>query len=130
MGLPKEFLCDNASILRSDFLMASAELSGIEKYHSVIYRHYSNGRAESAVQGVMIVLRKYFCQRGGDWYHALPVAVWGLKDLLKIVAPYSPHRLVFRRDPPDFEECPPYVSDEGIEDALEFSRVWRVSVSA
>ena len=120
MGLPQEFLCDNASILNSDFLTTLAELSGIEKYHSVIYRHNSNGRAESAVQGVMMALRKYLCQRGGDWYHALPVAVWGLNDLPGIVAPYSPHRLVFGRDPPGFGDCPPYVSEEGSEDALDF----------
>ena len=120
MGLPQEFLCDNASILNSDFLTTLAELSGIEKYHSVLYRHNSNGRAESAVQGVMMALRKYLCQRGGDWYHALPVAVWGLNDLPGIVAPYSPHRLVFGRDPPGFRDCPLYVSEEGSEDALDF----------
>ena len=67
-----------------------------------------------------MALRKYLCQRKGDWYHALPVTVWGLNDLPGIVAPYSPHRLVFGRDPPGFGDCPPYVSEEGSEDALDF----------
>ena len=116
----RNFLCDNASILNSDFLTTLAELSGIEKYHSVIYRHNSNCRAESAVQWVMMALRKYLCQRGGDWYHALPVAMRGPNDLPGIVAPYSPHRLVFWRESPDFWDCPPYVAEEGSEDALDF----------
>ena len=57
MGLPQEFLCDNASILNSDLLTTLAELSGIEKYQTVIYKRNSNGRAESVVQGVTMALR-------------------------------------------------------------------------
>ena len=68
-----------------------------------------------------MALRKYLCQRGGDWYHALPVAVCGLNDLPGIVAPYSPQRLFFGRDPPGFGDCSPYVSEEGSEDAINFS---------
>ena len=86
MGLPAEFLCDNSTLLNSQFLTTLAELSGIDKYHSVVYRHNSNLRAESAVQGVMMALRKYLCQQGGSWYHALPMGVWGLNDLPGIVA--------------------------------------------
>ena len=67
-----------------------------------------------------MALRKYLSQRWGDWYHALPVAVWGLNDLPGIVALYSPHRLVFGRDPPGFGDCPLYLSEEGSEDALDF----------
>ena len=120
MGLPNEFLCDNAGILNSDFLTTLAELSGVEKYHSVIHRHNSNGLVESAVQGVMMALHKYFSQRGGHWYHALPMAVWGLENLPGMVAPHSPHRLVFGRDPPGFRDCPPFLSKEGSDDALDF----------
>ena len=86
MGLPVEFLCDNFTLLHSQFFTTLAELSGIDKYHSVVYRHKSNRRPESAVQGVMMALRKYLCQQGGSWYHALPMGVWGLSDLPGIVA--------------------------------------------
>ena len=68
----------------------------------------------------MMALWNYSRQRGGDWYHALPVAMWGLKDLPGIVAPYSPHRLVFGRHPSGFEDCPLYLSEEGSEEALDF----------
>ena len=56
-----------------------------------------------------MALRKYLCHCGGNWYHALPVAVWGLNDPPGIVAPYSLHRLVIGRDPPGLGDCPPYV---------------------
>ena len=121
IGLPAEVLCDNSTLLNSQSLTTVAELSGIEKHHSVVYRHDSNGGAESAVQGVMIALRKYLCQLRGSWYHALPMAVWGLNDLQGIVAPYSPHRPVFGRDPPGLGDCLlPHVAEEGSEDALGF----------
>ena len=52
--------------------------------------------------------------------HALPLALWSLNDLPGVVSPYSPHRLVFGRDPVGFGDCPPYEVEEGHKDALEF----------
>ena len=57
-----------------------------------------------------------------DWIYALPFALWGLNDLPGPVAPYSPHRLVFGRDPIRFGEVPPLTVDTWVEDATEYFR--------
>ena len=54
--------------------------------------------------------------------HVLPFGLWGLNDLPGEVAPYSPHRLVFGRDPIAFASIPPpppTVDDTGVEVATE-----------
>ena len=57
-----------------------------------------------------------------DWIYALPFALWGLNDLPGPIAPDSPHRLVFGRDPIGFGEVPPLTVDTGVEDATEYFR--------
>ena len=120
MGLPKEILSDNAPIINSAFLNALCKMSGIEKHNSVIYNHKTNGRAESAVKAVVHSLRKFLAQRGGNWYDSLPLATWAMNDLPGVIAPYSPHRLVFGRDPIGWGECPPIALGEGCESAVDF----------
>ena len=66
-----------------------------------------------------MALRKFLNQRPRSWYHALLLALWGLNDLPGLVAPYSPHRLVFGRDPVGFGECPPIVPGEGAQEAQD-----------
>ena len=59
-----------------------------------------------------------------SWLEALPLALWGLNDLPGAVAPYSPHRPVFGRDPVGVGNRPPVVDREGCEDATQsFKRV-------
>ena len=48
------------------------------------------------------------------------MALWGLNDLPRAIAPYSPHRLLFGRDPIGFRDMPPIVEKKGCEDALDF----------
>ena len=102
-GLPKEFICDNAAIVNFECLKDLFALSGVEQHSSVAYRPQSNERAERAVQSIVNSLRQYLEQRGGcskhSWMEGLPLALWALNDLLGAVSGYSPHRLIFGRDP-------------------------------
>ena len=45
-GLPKEFFCDNASIINSEFLKELFAMGGVEQHSSVAYRPQSNRRAD------------------------------------------------------------------------------------
>ena len=101
-GMPREIHSDNQSIISSEFFDALCGLAGIAQAKSIVYRPQSNGRAERAVQSIMNALRLYLvlCKLG--WVYALPFALWGLNDLPGPIAPYSPHRLVFGRDPIGF----------------------------
>ena len=95
-------------------------LAGIERAKSIIYTPKSNGRAERAVQSTINTLRQYVLSRKVSWLEALPLALWNLNDLPGAVAPYSPHRLVFRRDPIGMGDLAPVVDSEGCEDATQF----------
>ena len=43
MGLPKEIMCDNASIINTDFFQTLCQLNAVEVHHSVVYGLESNG---------------------------------------------------------------------------------------
>ena len=77
-GLPKEFICDNASIINSELLKDLFAMSGVEQHSSFAYRPQSNGRAERAVQSIVNSLRQYLEQRQGSsehsWVESLPLA--------------------------------------------------------
>ena len=94
-GLPKEFICDNASIINCEFLKALFAMSEVEQHSSVAYRPQRNGLAERAVQSIVNSLRQYLEQRGGSskhsWVDSLPLALWALNDLPAAVSEYSPH---------------------------------------
>ena len=55
-----------------------------------------------------------------DWVYALPLALWGLNDLPGAVAPYSPHRWYFARNPLGLAISPPPTVDPGVEDAAKY----------
>ena len=126
MGMPQSIYSDNQSIISNDFISTLCELAGAEYHKTVPYRPQSNGRAERAVQSVICSLRQFFEQRGRgkytNWVTSLPLAVWGLNDLPGAVHPYSPHRLVLGTEPTGCGDCPPYVNEEGCEDAGAFFR--------
>ena len=96
--LPKEFICDNASIINSEFLKDLFAMTGVEQHSSVAYRPQSNGRAERAVQSIVNSLRQYLEQRGGSrkqsWVESLALALWALNNLPGAVSGYSPHQLL------------------------------------
>ena len=124
MGLPRELQADNQSIISSSFFNALCNLAGIEQAKSVMYRPKCNGSPERAVQSTVYTLRQYLLSRKMSWLEALPLALWGLTDLLRAVAPYSPDRLVFGRDPIGVGDLPPVVDSEGCEEATHFLRGW------
>ena len=129
-GMPREMHSDNQSIISSEFFDALCGLAGITQAKSIVYRPQSNGRAERAVQSIINALRLYLVLRKLDWVYALPFALWGLNDLLGPIAPYSPHRLVFGRDPIGFGEVTPLTVDTGVEDALSTSAGLRTTASS
>ena len=103
LGLPKEFICDNASIINSEPPKDLFAMSGVEQHTSVAYRPRSKGRAERAVQSNINSLEQYLEQRGGSSNHSsvesLPFALWALNEFPGTVIGYSPHRLYFGRHP-------------------------------
>ena len=123
-GLPKEFICENTSIINSEVLKDLFAMSGVEEHSSVAYRPESNGRAKRAVQSIVNSLRQYLEQRGcsskHSWVKSLPLALWALNDLPGAVSGYSPHRLLFGRDPVGWGHCLPVSLQHGPEDAEQF----------
>ena len=95
-------------------------LSCIERQHSIFYHPSSNGRPEAAEKAIVVALRKLLSERAGRWVHALPLAVWCLKDSTGLIAPYSRHGIVFGRDPVGFGDVPPFVPLDRTKDAIEF----------
>ena len=102
--------------------MHCAILQALNRPGLYIYRPKSNGRAERAVQSTMNTLRQYPLSRNLSWLEALPLALWGLNDLPRAVASYSPHRLVFRCDARGVGDLPLVVDSEGCNDATQFSK--------
>ena len=84
----------------------------------LVCKHTLN--AERAVQAVQDALRTFLEGRKQSSVTALPLALWGLNDLLGPVSPFSPHRLVFGRDAVGFGDAAPYTDADGCEDAGAF----------
>ena len=68
--LPKEFICDNASIINSGVLKDLFTMSGVEQHSSVAYRPQRIGRAEGAVKSIVSSVRQYAEQHGGSSKHS------------------------------------------------------------
>ena len=120
-GLPKEFICDNASVIDSESLKELFAMSEVEQHSFVAYPPQSNGRAERAVQSIVNSVRQYLEQHGSSskhsWVESLPLAHWALNDLPRAVSGYSPHPLLFRRDPVGWGDCLPVSLQHGAENA-------------
>ena len=122
-SVPNEILRDSPKYFNNKFVTTLWSLAGISTHESVIYDHKTNGRAERAVKSVVETLRVYLQETNtptSQWYSKLPMALWGLSDLPGTVAPYSPHRLWFGRDPFEFGDMLPIVEENGCKDALVF----------
>ena len=118
--MPREIHSDNQSIILSEFFDALCSLAGITQAKSIVYRPPSNGRAERAVQSLINALRLYLEFRELDWIYVLPFALWDLHDIPGPITPYSPHRLVFGRDPIGFGEVSPLTVDSGVKGVTEY----------
>ena len=102
MGLRHEIFSGQDSILRANFFDTMMKLSGAEHHKSTVYSPKATGRAERAVQSIVQSLRRIMDQKvSKDGFHLLPLATWALNNLQGAVSGYSPHRLVFARDPKD-----------------------------
>ena len=122
-GVPSEILRDNAKYCNNKFVTTLCNLAGISTHESVIYDHKTDGRAERTVKSVVETLRVYLQETNtptSQWYWKLPMALWGLNDLPGAIAPYTPHRLLFGRDPIGFGDMPLIVDHNAWEDALGF----------
>ena len=121
-GLPKDIFSNVDKIMHADFFSTFCQLSGIEEYRSPVYRNKRNDRAERAVQVVVDSLRKLLQQAGRNrkWTDLLPLALWCAYDMPGAVSGFSPHRLVFGRDPIGFGDHPPMAPDYGSEDVYQF----------
>ena len=120
MGLPREIQADSQSIISKTFFNALCNLAGIEQAKSIGHGPKSNGRTERAVQSTINTLQQYLPSRKVSWLEALPLGLWGLKDLPGALAPYSPHRLVFGCDRIGVCDLPPVLDGRGCEDATQF----------
>ena len=122
-GVPNEIPRDHAKCFNNKFVTTLCNLAGISTPEYVIYDHKTNGGAKRAVKSDFENLRVYLQETNtptNQWYWKLPMALWGLNNLPGAIAPYSPHRLLFGRDPIGFRDMPPIVEKSGCEDALDF----------
>ena len=55
-----------------------------------------------------------------NWVTALPLALWNLNDLPGVYNPYSPHYLVFGRNPISFRDVPPLEEPQDCPDATQY----------
>ena len=122
-GLPAEILSDVDHLITSHFFTCLCQQSGIRQHQSVIYRPKGNGRAETAVRLTIKSLRKILCAVSHDsvnWVTALPIALWNSNDLPGVYNPYSPHCLVFGRNPIAFGDLPPMEEPQDCPDAVGY----------
>ena len=122
-GIPAEILSDVDHLITSHFFTCLCRQSGIRQHQSVIYRPKGNGRAETAVRLTIESLRKLLNEvthESTNWVTALPLAVWNLNDLPGVYNPYSPHYLVFGRNPISFGDVPPLEEPQDCPDAVSY----------
>ena len=116
--------CDSFGNLRKKTLkkcvciLTVCAQSAVEQHEGVIYQLQSNGRAQVAVKSVVNALCRFLEERPENSVQALLLALWGLNDLLGVVTPYSPHRLVFGGGLVGFGDCPSVEAYQGAEHAL------------
>ena len=121
-GLPHTIFTDHDHLINAKFFHTLCSQAGVDVKNSPIYRPRSNGRAERAVQTVITSLRKFLMQtKKKNWVQLLPLAVWTSNDIPGVVSGYSPHYLMFGRNPIGFGDCPPVIPEHGSEDAVQFS---------
>ena len=121
MGLPQEIFSDQDHLVTAEFFKELCSLSGIAMKQSTIKRPQSNGRAERAVQVVVESLRQWLLKTSSkNWAQLLPLAIWASNDIPGPISGYSPHYLVFGRNPVGFGDCPPVVPQSESRDAVGF----------
>ena len=121
VGLPHTIFTDHDHLINAEFFHTLCTQAGVDVKNSPIYRPRSNGRAERAVQTVIPSLRNVWMQtKKKNWVQLLPLAVWTRNDIPGVVSGYSPHYLMFGKNPVGFGDCPPMIPEHGSEDAVQF----------
>ena len=121
MGMPQEIFSDQDHLVTAEFFSELCKLSGISMKQSTIKRPQSNGRAERAVQVVVESLRQWLVKTTQqNWAQLLPLAIWASNDIPGPISGYSPHYLVFGRNPIGFGDCPPILPQSECRDAVGF----------
>ena len=105
-GLPSEILSDNDVWLASSFFQTLCALSGVEQKTATAYHPESNGRAEAAVKAVVNICWRTLLELGRDWVDNFPTATFLLNSLPGVTSEFSPHQVVFGRDPVYFGDSP------------------------
>ena len=127
-GIPSEILTDVVHVLTSHFFTCLCRLSGIRQHQAVGYCPQGNGRAESAVRLTIQSLRKVVNEvthQSVNWVKALPLNLWNLTDLPGVCNPYSPHFLVFGRNPIAFGDVFSLEEPQDCPDATEYFGIRR-----
>ena len=110
MGLPQEIFSNQDHLVTAEFFKELCSLSGIAMKQSTIKRPQSNGRAERAVQVVVESLRQWLLKTSSkNCAQLLPLAIWASNEIPGPISGYSPHYLVFGRNPVGFGDWPPVV---------------------
>ena len=86
-----------------------------------MYKPEANGRADNAVRLVVDSLRKPLEQKcSRDLVRLLPLALWALNDIPGPLSGYSPHRILYGREPVGFGDVPPTIPKDGRAGAATF----------
>ena len=119
-GLPQTIFTDHDHLINANFFSTLCSQAGIDVKNSPIHRPRSNGSAERAVERVIAALRKFLMQtKKENWVQLWPLAVWTSNDIPGVVSGYSPHYLMFGRNPIGSGNCPPVIPEHGSVDAVE-----------
>ena len=120
-GVPQTIFTDHDHLITAKLFSTLCTHAGIDVKNSPIYRPRSNGRAERAVQTVIAALRKRLMQtKKNNSVQLFPLAVWTSNDIPGVVSGYSPHYLMFGRNPIGPRNCLPVIPEDGSVDAVEF----------
>jgi hypothetical protein len=101
-GLPSEILSDNDHVLTANFFHTLCALSVVEQHQSSAYTPQSNGRAENGVKAVVNICRRTLLELKRDWVENFPTCMFLMNSLPGVISEFSPHNIVFGRDPPYF----------------------------
>ena len=117
-GVPNTITSDLGTNFTGAWFKSFCGLLGIHNATSIAYKHSSNGRAEQAIDQVLVKLRKIHQGGQWDWPTLLPLALRRLHDAPG-PAGISPYRALFGRE--RLVEGIPLPLERECEDAL----LWR-----
>ena len=116
-GVPDSIMTDLGTTFTGAWFQCFCGLLGIHHAKSIAYKHNTNGRAEQAIDQVLVKLGKLHQASGKSWPSLLPLALRRLHDAPG-PAGISPYRALFGRD--RLVEGIPLPLEKECEDALQW----------